>query len=155
MDWDLLPDGRREVSVLFTDLEGFANLTEKLGDERVAALLAEYYATVGRIVEKHGGVVDKLIGDSVFATFNAVAELGDHAALARRAGEEIISAVSWLKVEGKPLRAAVYAASGPAEIRTFTAGGHTATTVVGRTVNRAGRAMRRARYGSVTDADRE
>jgi adenylate cyclase len=154
MDGDLLPDGRREVSVLFTDLEGFAGLTERLGDARTASLLAEYYAAVGRIVEKHGGVVDKLMGDGVFATFNAVAELGDHAAIARKAGEEIIAEISGLTVEGKPLRAAVYAASGPAEIRTFTAGGHTATTVIGRTVNRAGMAMRSPRYGSVTDADR-
>jgi class 3 adenylate cyclase len=153
MDGDLLPDGRREVSVLFTDLEGFAALTERLGDERVASLLAEYYAVVGRIVEKHGGVVDKLIGDGVFATFNAVAELENHRVIARRAGEEIIAEISGLTVEGKPLRAAVYAASGPAEVRTFTAGGHTSTTVVGRTVNRAGMAMRSPRYGSVTDTD--
>ncbi len=153
MDGDLLPDGRREVSVLFTDLGGFAGLTERLGDERAASLLTEYYAAVGRIVEKHGGVVDKLMGDGVFATFNAVAELDDHRVIARRAGEEIIAEVSKLTVEGKPLRAAVYAASGPAEVRTFTAGGHTATTVVGRTVNRAGMAMRSPRYGSVTDTD--
>jgi class 3 adenylate cyclase len=153
MDGDLLPDGRREVSVLFTDLEGFAALTERLGDERVASLLAEYYAVVGRIVEKHGGVVDKLIGDGVFATFNAVAELENHRVIARRAGEEIIAEISGLTAEGKPLRAAVYAASGSAEVRTFTAGGHTSTTVVGRTVNRAGMAMRSPRYGAVTDTD--
>ncbi|MCK4593179.1 hypothetical protein KAU45_01665 [bacterium] len=48
---------------------------------------------------------------------------------------------------------AVYVASGPAEVRTFNAGGHTATTVIGRTVNRAGRAMRRAVYGALMDAD--
>jgi len=155
MDGDLLPDGRREVSVLFTDLEGFGELTEKLGDGPVAALLSDYYAAVGHIVEKHGGVVDKLIGDCVFATFNAVAAVENHRQIARKAGEEIIAEISGLDAGGKPLRAAVYAASGPAEVRTFTAGGHTATTVVGRTVNRAGRAMRRPRYGSVTDADLE
>ncbi|HUT98064.1 MAG TPA: hypothetical protein VM054_03225, partial [bacterium] len=124
-------------------------------DGRVAAILADYYAVVGRIVEKHGGVVDKLIGDGVFATFNAVAELEDHRGIARRAGEEIIAEISGLMAGDKPLRAAVYAASGPAEVRTFTAGGHTTTTVVGRTVNRAGKAMRRPRYGGVTDADLE
>ncbi|OGD76793.1 MAG: hypothetical protein A2Y64_07730 [Candidatus Coatesbacteria bacterium RBG_13_66_14] len=155
MDGDRLPDGRREVSVLFTDLEGFAELTEKLGDGRVAAVLADYYAAVGRIVEKHGGVVDKLIGDGVFATFNAVAALDDHRRITRKAGAEIIAEISGLDADGKPLRAAVYAASGPAEVRTFTAGGHTATTVIGRTVNRAGMAMRSPRYGSVTDADLE
>jgi adenylate cyclase len=153
MDGDPLPDGRREVSVLFTDLEGFAGLTEELGDGRAASLLGDYYAAVGRIVEERGGVVDKLMGDAVLATFNAVAELGDHAAVARKAGEEIIAEISRLTVGGKPLRAAVYVATGPAEVRTFTAGGHAATTVVGRTVNRAGLAMRRPRYGSVTDAD--
>jgi adenylate cyclase len=155
MNGDLLPDGKREVSVIFTDLEGFAELTEACGDERVASLLADYYAAVGRIVENHGGVVDKLIGDSVFATFNAVCALEDHRSVARRAGEEVVAEVSKLSVEGKPLRVAVYAASGPTEVRTFSAGGHRATTVIGRTVNRAGGAMREPGYGRVVDADLE
>jgi len=153
MDGDLLPDGRREMSVLFTNLEGFKGLAEKLGDEGAASLLAEYYDAVGRIVEKHGGVVDKLMGEGVLATFNAVAELEDHGPVARRAAEEIIAEVSRLTAGGGPLRAAVGVASGPADVRTFSAGSYTATTVVGGTVSRAAQAARGRRYGSVTDAD--
>ncbi len=153
MDGDLLPDGNREVSVFFTDLEGYAKLTERRGDEKAADLLAEYYAQIGRIVEDNGGVVDKLIGDSVFATFNAVTVLKDHRTVARKVGDEIIAAVSKLTLDGEPLRVAVYVASGPAEVRTFEAGGHTATTVIGQTVNRAGGAMRKPVYGALVDAD--
>lgn len=153
MDGDLLPDGNRAVSVIFTDLKGYAELTGRFGDEKAADLLAGYYAEIGRIVEEHGGVVDKLIGDSVFATFNAVTVLQDHRSAARMAGEEIITAIAGLSVEGEPLRVAVYVASGPAEVRTFKAGNHTTTTVIGRTVNRAGGAMRRPLYGAVVDTD--
>ena len=153
MDGDLLPDGNRAVSVIFTDLEGFAELTGRYGDEKAADLLAGYYAEIGRIIEEHGGVVDKLIGDSVFATFNAVAVLKDHRTVVRQVGGEIIAAVSKLTLDGEPLRVVVYVASGPAEVRTFKAGGHTTTTVIGRTVNRAGGAMRRPVYGAVVDTD--
>jgi len=69
----------RTITVLFTDIEGFTALTERLGAEAVVSLLDRYVDTVAGIVVDHGGMVDKFVGDGVLAFFNAPVDLPDHA----------------------------------------------------------------------------
>ncbi len=69
----------REITALFTDIEGFTALTERIGAVELVALLDRYFACVCAIVTEHGGMVDKFVGDAVHAFFNAPLDLPDHA----------------------------------------------------------------------------
>jgi adenylate cyclase len=69
---------RREVTALFTDVEGFTALTHRATPEALVAVLDDYFEGVASIVVQHGGMVDKIVGDGVHAFFNAPIDLADH-----------------------------------------------------------------------------
>jgi len=62
---------RKVVSVLFCDLVGFTSRAESLDPEDVEAILRPYHARVRAELERHGGTVEKFIGDAVVALFGA------------------------------------------------------------------------------------
>src|SRR6266496_4458486 len=66
-----LREERKVVSVLFADLVGFTARAEQLDPEDVRALLAPYQARLRAELERHGGTVEKFIGDAVMALFGA------------------------------------------------------------------------------------
>lgn len=75
----------RQVTVFFSDLEGFSKIAEQVTPEALTALMNEYLSHMTDIIESHGGYVDKYIGDSIVAVFGAPADDPDHAAHAARA----------------------------------------------------------------------
>jgi adenylate cyclase len=79
----------REITTLFTDIEGFTSLTHRAGPEALVRLLDEYFEGVARIVIRHGGMIDKLVGDAVHAFFNMPLDLPDHPLAAVRCAVEI------------------------------------------------------------------
>ncbi|MDP3257845.1 adenylate/guanylate cyclase domain-containing protein [Bosea sp. (in: a-proteobacteria)] len=83
---------RREVTALFTDIEGFTQTTREAGPEQLVAVLDGYFEGVTRIVGAHGGMVDKLVGDAVHALFNAPFDLEDHP---RRALACAVAILDW------------------------------------------------------------
>ena len=91
----------REVTALFTDIEGFTSLTDRSDAAEVLQLLDEYLTIITDIVVAHGGMVDKLIGDGVFALFNAPLDLPDHTHHAVAAAKDIIAATEEYRT--KPL----------------------------------------------------
>ncbi len=70
----------REASVLFTDIERFSTISEKVSPERLVALLNEYFESVSAAVERHGGAITQFQGDAMLVTFNAIKPDPDHAA---------------------------------------------------------------------------
>jgi adenylate cyclase len=68
----------REVTALFTDVEGFTAMTHRAGPEQLVAVLDDYFEGVTAIVVQHGGMVDKIVGDAVHALFNAPIDLDQH-----------------------------------------------------------------------------
>lgn len=64
-------DEFRDVTVLFADITGFTAMSEKLDPEIVHAIMSECFEGLGRIVQTHGGHIDKYIGDSIMALFGA------------------------------------------------------------------------------------
>ncbi len=68
----------REVTALFTDIEGFTAMTERASPRLLIACLDDYFDGVSRIVISHGGLIDKIVGDAVHALFNAPLDLDDH-----------------------------------------------------------------------------
>jgi adenylate cyclase len=69
---------RREITALFTDIEGFTTMTDRLGPQDLVSLLDRYFEGVAAIVMKHGGMIDKLVGDAVHAFFNAPLDQAEH-----------------------------------------------------------------------------
>ena len=73
-----LQGSRREVTVLFTDIEKFTSISEKLAPQELAALLREYFTPMTDICLAHGAYINKFIGDAIMAVFNAPADLPEH-----------------------------------------------------------------------------
>ena len=69
---------RREVTALFTDVEGFTAMTRGAEPEQLVAVLDDYFEGLAAIVTAHGGMVDKVVGDAVHALFNAPLDLAEH-----------------------------------------------------------------------------
>jgi adenylate cyclase len=87
---------RREAAIVMLDLRGFTRLSGTLQPEAVVAVLTEFHALVVPVIRRHGGVIDKFLGDGVMATFGAVAPSPTAAADALRALEEILAlATDW------------------------------------------------------------
>jgi adenylate cyclase len=61
----------REVTIIFVDLRGFTALSEKLPPPELLSLLNRYLDRMSREIERHGGVIDKFIGDAIMALFGA------------------------------------------------------------------------------------
>jgi class 3 adenylate cyclase/CHASE2 domain-containing sensor protein len=70
---------RRLMTYLFTDIQNFTTMSEKMESKVLAHLLNAYLDGMTNIVLKYDGMVDKFIGDAVFAIFNAPVDLPDHA----------------------------------------------------------------------------
>ncbi|GJD46913.1 hypothetical protein AFCDBAGC_4798 [Methylobacterium cerastii] len=68
----------REMTFLFTDLEGFTAMTEAAGAEALVQLLNDYLDGMCSIAMEHGGTVDKIVGDAVHVMFNAPLDQPDH-----------------------------------------------------------------------------
>lgn len=73
---------KRELTAMFTDIEGFTTLTEGVDPERLVSLLHEYFDMACGIVLRHGGTIDKIVGDALHVIFNAPVQIEDHAARA-------------------------------------------------------------------------
>lgn len=77
---------KKEIFVLFSDLEGFTKMSHALEPETVATLLNRYLETLSQVVLDHGGVIDKFVGDAVVAFWGAPIAMPDDGARAARAG---------------------------------------------------------------------
>ncbi len=96
----------REVTVLFSDLRDFTALSEKLPPAEVLALLNRYLDRMSAVIERHGGVIDKFIGDAIMALFGAPMASPDAAGQALAAARGMAAALAELNrelvAEGRP-----------------------------------------------------
>ena len=65
-----LESHRREITALFCDLRGFTGFSESSDPEDVMALLRDYHAAIGGIINKYGGTLERYAGDGVMVVFN-------------------------------------------------------------------------------------
>lgn len=66
----VLESHRRPITVLFCDLRGFTAFSETTEPEEVMAVLREYHATIGRLIHKHEGTLERFAGDALMVLFN-------------------------------------------------------------------------------------
>ncbi len=130
----------REVTVLFTDIVGFTRLSEHLPARETARLLNEHFALIEKCVADEHGTLDKYIGDSVMAFWNAPDAQPDHALRACRAalaiGKAMHADARRRRASGEPvIRVRVGLHTGPVLVGNIGAPGRMDYTIVGDTVN--------------------
>jgi class 3 adenylate cyclase len=92
---------RREMTYFFTDIANFTTLSEGMESHELGHVLNAYLDGVTQIVLRHEGMVDKFIGDSVFAIFNAPVDLPNHAMHAVRCALEVDNFCNAFSIEQK------------------------------------------------------
>ena len=132
----------REAAILTTDLRGFTSLTSRLDPPAVMALLGEYQALVVPIVQRHGGSIDKYLGDGILASFGATRTSETFAHDALLAAEAILeAAAAWSesrRARGQqPVGIGLAVATGPLLFGTTGDASRLEYTVLGEPVNLA------------------
>lgn len=69
---------KREITVFFSDIAGFTTIAETMSTEILMELLTDYFGPLSEIILKNGGTIDKYIGDSIMAFWNAPLETAQH-----------------------------------------------------------------------------
>ncbi|MHB8459865.1 MAG: ATP-binding protein [Candidatus Limnocylindrales bacterium] len=134
---------RRLVSILFADLVGFTKIAEGKDAEETRELLSRYFDLARDVIGRHGGVVEKFIGDAVMAIWGAPTTHEDDAERAVRAGLELVAAVRTL---GPEVQARAAVLTGEAAV---TIGATNQGMVAGDLVNTASRLQSIADPGTV------
>lgn len=141
---DRLSGQQAQITVLFADVVGFTRLCATLEPEQTVALLNELFTIITEIIFRHGGVVDKFVGDCVMAFWGAPHPEQDHAVEACSAAEEILSwlelgNVAWREQLGVELELAIGIHSGEAIVGNVGSSTRLTYTAIGQTINLAAR----------------
>lgn len=146
--------GRRvPVTVVFADAAAFTSFAEKTSPELVVALLNELFTVLTEVVFRHGGMVDKFMGDCIMAVFGARdGAQGDHVTRALAAAEDMhrfveASAPRWKREYDYDLRLGIGLSTGDALVGNLGSEARMEFTAVGDSVNVAARLETLARPG--------
>ena len=144
---------RKEVTILYTDVRGFTDLSERIPAEEVVKLLNQHFDVLTKVALKHRGTVDKFIGDAVMVVFGAPISQKDHALHAVECGVEMQQKMKELNEKlkniGEHLYIGVSINSGEAIIGNIGSEKFMDYTAVGDTVNTASRMQSAAGQGEI------
>jgi len=135
---------RRDVTVMFTDIEGFSRISENIAPELLTSRLSRYFEALGTAISGNRGMIDKYIGDSVMAFWNAPELDPDHVVHACRAALQAAAASHALadkwRRRGRPVfRTRFGLHAGPAVVGNVGARERINYTLVGAVANQASR----------------
>ncbi|GMU61573.1 MAG: hypothetical protein AMXMBFR34_33360 [Myxococcaceae bacterium] len=128
-----------EITVLFADIRGFTNMSAHMRPEEVVRFLNAFFAEAVDAVERHGGIVDKFIGDCVMGLWGAVGAREDHARNAIKAALELVERGARITVKGQALEVGVGINTGMAVVGAIGAQRRLDYTAIGATVNLSAR----------------
>jgi predicted ATPase/class 3 adenylate cyclase len=92
-------EARKTVTIVFSDLKGSTSLGERLDSEALREVMTRYFEEMQRVLERHGGTVEKFIGDAVMAVFGLPKLHEDDALRAVRAAFDMKTALAKLNAE--------------------------------------------------------
>lgn len=137
---------RRVVSIVFTDIRGFTTLSEGASSDQVVTWLNDYFSRMQAIVIRHGGHINKFIGDGLMIVFGAPIAKGDkvEARAAVACGLEMLAAVEHLNSDwqgtGRPeIKIGVGITTGEATCGVVGAERRLEYTIIGDVVNLSAR----------------
>ena len=145
---------RSELSIFFSDIRGFTAWTERRDPEEVTEVLNEYFTAMLPIVERHGGTLDKLMGDGILVFFGAPVPMADHAARAVTMAWEMQQEIGRLQERWKlqdrlPLMVGMGIHTGYVTVGNFGSDYYKDYTVIGSAVNLAARIEGKAPGGKI------
>ena len=140
---------RKVVSVLFVDLVGFTDRSDRADPEDVRATLRPYHERVKADIESFGGTVEKFIGDAVMAVFGAPTAHEDDAERAVRAALRILETIEGLRGEGLDVAVRAAVTTGEAVVALGARPERGEGIVAGDVVNTAARLQGAAPVGGV------
>jgi class 3 adenylate cyclase/tetratricopeptide (TPR) repeat protein len=113
-----ISEERKVVTTLFCDLVAFTAMSEAADPEDIDRILGEYFARATKVIESHGGAIEKFIGDAVVGVFGVPAAHEDDPERAVRAGLRILGALEGMtRPDGTPLQARIGVNTGEALVR--------------------------------------
>jgi len=135
---------RRQLTVMFCDIVGSTELSERVDPEILRDVVGSYHNTTGRIVGRYEGNIAQYLGDGILVYFGYPLAHDDDAERAVRAGREIITALSEInerleKDYGTTIAVRVGIHTGPVVVGSVGHGGHRETLALGSTTNVAAR----------------
>ena len=135
---------RKELTVLFSDIEGFTAMSERLPPERLVSILNEYFGVMSALIFQNDGTLDKYEGDAIMAFWGAPLPQKDHALRACVTALEMQKSLvelntAWHKLDRPPLRVRIGLNTGDMVVGNMGATGKFAYTVIGDSVNIASR----------------
>jgi len=133
----------REITVLFSDIRGFTTLSEKRSPEEIVSLLNRYFSLQVEIIFRHGGTLDKFIGDAIMAFWGAPQDDPLHAQHAVAAALEMEQSLLHFKAElgedGKDFDVGIGIHTGKAVVGFLGSEARMDYTAIGDTVNLSSR----------------
>ncbi len=145
---------KRPIAVLFVDIRGFTPLSEALEPEQVVEILNEYLSLVTKAIFKHGGTLDKFIGDAAMALFNAPFDSEDYVFKAVCTAREIAAGSQQLSKRcmerfGRTVSYGIGVNCGEAVVGNIGSDFRMDYTAIGDTVNTAARLESNAKPGQI------
>ncbi len=135
---------RRDITVMFTDIEGFSRISETLPPEVLTRRLSHYFEALGSAISANNGTIDKYIGDSIMAYWNAPETDPDHLVHACRAALQVAAAsrhlaAKWQTRNRPAFRTRIGVHTGPAVVGNVGTRERINYTLVGTVANQASR----------------
>jgi adenylate cyclase len=133
---------QREVSVFFADIRSFTTISEQLSPEAVMQMLNSYLSVIADAVVENDGIVNKFVGDSIMAVWNAPQSQPNHALLAVKAAWEAQLRLADLRQKDNrpiPVQFGIGVNTGVAVAGNVGSAGRSEYTVIGDSVNTASR----------------
>lgn len=135
---------RKEISIFFSDIQGFTSISEKLSPEDLTSLLNDYLTAMSNIILDSGGLIDKYEGDAIIAFWNAPSAIEDHSLRALMAGMKCQEVLEKMQDElvsrsGMPLYMRIGLNTGIAVVGNMGSNNRFDYTMLGDSVNLAAR----------------